>query len=71
MSKDKLVKYEKIITLNDHSFEMIKRNSMILMYFMEEKNREDRTFTEFFQLRLKDSEKNQFAKDLVLEWAVL
>jgi hypothetical protein len=71
MSKNELIKYEKIITLNDYSFDMIEYFTKILMNFMHEKNKNDGTFTKFFLLRLKDSENSPFAKDLVLEWAVL
>jgi hypothetical protein len=66
-----LQKFEKILTLNDYHYDVLLECTFLLFKHMKEKNSKDKCNTEFLSLRLKDSEKNPFAKDLVLEWAVL
>jgi hypothetical protein len=71
MSNEELVKYEKIITLNDTSFDIICKTTKTLLCFMEENNSKEGMYTEFFCLRFTDSERNNFGKDLKLQWACL
>jgi hypothetical protein len=71
MTEEKLFKFEKILTLNYTDADTINKCVNLLMNFMKDKNDSDKTHTEFFMMRLKYSEKNPFAKDLVLEWAVM
>ncbi len=69
--REDLVKFEKILTLNDHSFEVLKECTLRLLFYMKETNDLNQASTEFLSLRLKDSEKNPFAKDLVIEWCAI
>lgn len=66
--EENLIKFNKIVTLNDDSFDVIFLATQKLMYCMKETNEKQKMRTEFFNLRLKYSEKNLFGKDLVLEW---
>lgn len=61
--------YEKIITINDESYETIRYCVDRLIFFMFEENSNPNV--EYFSLRLKDSEKSPFSKDLLLEWSCL
>lgn len=58
--------YEKIITINDESYEVIRHCVDKLLFFMFKDNKNP--LVEYFRLRLKDSEKSPFSKDLKLEW---
>lgn len=71
MSDEEFIRYEKIITLNDESFDVIWKATQTLLFFMEENNRRENVYTEFFSLRFTNSERNPFGKDLKLEWACL
>ena len=57
-------KYQKIITVIELEKETICSSINMLMDFMFKKT----PYPQYFQLRLKDSEKCPFAKDLLLEW---
>jgi hypothetical protein len=61
--------FEKIITVNDESFEIIRHYIDKLLFFMYKENSNKKI--EYFILRLKDSEKSPFSKDLKLEWSCL
>lgn len=58
--------YEKIITINDQSYEVVSQCVERLIFFMYQQN--SNVNIEYFRLRLKDSEKSPFSKDLLLEW---
>lgn len=58
--------FEKIITVNDESYEVIRHCIDKLIFFMYKENQNKNI--EYFRLRLKDSEKSPFSKDLLLEW---
>lgn len=60
-------RYEKIITINDESYDTIRYAIDKLIFFMYKENKNKNV--EYFRLRLKDSEKSPFSKDLLLEWA--
>lgn len=60
-------RYEKIITINELNKEVITRCVNLIINCMFEKS----PHPEYFQLRLKDSEKSPFSKDLKLEWCEL
>jgi hypothetical protein len=65
MSKEEI--FEKTLTINDfNEKEIIINMTNVLLNFMFEHS----PFPEYFMLRLKDSEKNPFSKDLSLKWAV-
>lgn len=64
-------KFEKIITLNSYTHVEIRNNIMKLLYFMENHNEKYNVTTQYLRIRLTDSEKNQFAKDLILEWSTI
>ena len=68
--KTDLITYEKILTLNDESFSVINRCTSILYNFIQEKCIKDGENLEYFQINFTDSEKNSFAKDLKIKWAV-
>ena len=61
-----LENYEKIITVNDQSYEYIRHFVNKLLFFIYNEN--CNKHVEYFRLRLKDSEKSPFGKDLLLEW---
>ncbi len=69
ISKD-LIQYEKILTLNDESFENIQKCNLILLNFVKENCKLFNEDLQYFQINLTDSEKNPFAKDLKIKWAV-
>jgi hypothetical protein len=69
--KDDFLKFEKILTTNDDSFENISHMTFLLFHCMKETNEKHNVRTEYFRLKLTDSEKNPFAKDLILEWATI
>lgn len=62
-------KYEKTLILNQHDFHSIELCVHLLLKYMKETNEKNGENTEFFLLRLKDSEKAINAKELTLEWA--
>lgn len=62
-------KFEKIITLNSYTHVEIRNNILRLLYFMEDHNEKYNVTTQYLRIKLTDSEKNPFAKDLILEWA--
>ena len=64
-------KYEKIITINDISNGVINKCVILLLNFMHAHNETNKKYTEYFSLRLKDSEKSPHSKDLKLEWVTL
>jgi hypothetical protein len=62
--------YEKIITINPHvninvARDLMRDSMLRLFYFMYEKS----PYVEYFEIKLKDSEKTLNAKDMVLRWA--
>lgn len=59
-----MTQYEKIITINDLEKDVIINCVKLLLNLMFENT----PSPIYFRLRLKDSEKNPFAKDLLLEW---
>lgn len=64
---DQSESFQKIITLNDQSYEQIIHCVTKLLYFMFFEN--ENKNVEYFRLRLKDSERAPFAaKDLLMEW---
>lgn len=68
-------KYEKIITINESVYfsknkKIIDDSVKLLFNFMNEHNKKNNHYPEYFHLMYIDSEKNQFGKDLVLRWAV-
>ena len=67
---EELIKYEKIITINHDSIDIVINCMNMLLRFIEEKCKKDNERLEYFQCNLTDSEKNQFAKDLKIKWAV-
>jgi hypothetical protein len=71
MKTPELVKFANIITLNDYSEKTIRYAVNTLIAHMEQTNRDYQMSTEYFSVRLKDSEKSPFAKDLLFEWASL
>lgn len=58
--------YEKILTVNEFSYETIRHCIDKLIFFMYKENKNKQV--EYFRMRLKDSEKSSFAKDLLIEW---
>lgn len=56
--------YQKTLTINETEKKVIIHCSRLLFDFMFDKT----PYPIYFRLRLKDSEKNPFAKDLLLEW---
>jgi hypothetical protein len=58
--------FEKIITVNDWSYEAIRHCVDKLLFSMFKENAN--LHVEYFRLRLKDSERSPFSKDLLLEW---
>lgn len=64
-----LIKFEKIITINNYSTEDIKRFVHMLFICMDETNNKHNCITQFLNMTLKDSQRSSFAKDLKLEWA--
>lgn len=65
------IKFEKIITVNDTSHQVLSTAVQQLLVCMEETNQKHSVHTEYFRLRLKDSEKSPFGKDLLLEWVCI
>lgn len=68
---NELVKFEKILTLNDASNETIDTCLQLLFNLMKNTNFSKELTLEYFSLKLTHSEKNPFGKDLKLEWASL
>ena len=69
------MKYEKIITINesvvvDGYFSVIRDSVQTLLFFIQDKCKNDKENLEFFQCNLTDSEKCPFSKDLKIKWAV-
>jgi len=64
------MKFEKIITINDQSFETLEKCVETLMSFMKDYNKKNNLILEYFSIRTKDSDKNPFAIDMVLNWQV-
>lgn len=64
---DKFLKFEKIITINIQEQATIAHAVLQLINFMYQTSK----FPEYFHIKLTDSEKNPFAKDLIIEWAEL
>ena len=58
------IKYEKIITINDESELSMNKCVNILLHLMYSQTPE----TAYFKLRLTDSQKCPFSKDLILNW---
>jgi len=69
MDPIKTSKFEKILILNDYSFDSIRDNVNRLLYCMKETNEHYETYTVFMRFRLIDSDKYRNAKELILEWA--
>ena len=69
ISKD-LITYEKIISINDESFIVLRECMQRLLFFIEENCKNNAEDLNYFQINLTDSEKNPFAKDFKIKWAV-
>ena len=67
----KTLEFEKSITLNDYEVDTVIKNVNRLLFCMRESNYQNQAHTEYFRLRLKDSEIGINAKELVLEWAAV
>ena len=65
----KQIQFEKKLILNDCSDETICRATLLLFQYMKDVNEKEKLHTEFFLLRLKDSEIHIMAKELTLEWS--
>jgi hypothetical protein len=70
MNKPELIQYEKIITVNDQSFNIIHQMMQRLLFFINDKCQKDAETLEYFQCNLTDSERSPFSKDLKIKWAV-
>lgn len=66
---DDLVKYEKIITINDERKETLSTSALLLINCMYETGEKNGDYPQFFRMSFTNSEKNPFAKDMKLEWA--
>jgi len=62
-------RFQKIITVNDESYETISHCVQKLIFYMYNTNPNPNI--EYFRFRLKDSEMGIGAKDLMLEWVCI
>jgi hypothetical protein len=68
MTEDEILKFEKIITINDESQEIYTKCMLFLLNCMYESNKLNKVYLTYFRIRTKDSEKTMNSKDIVLEW---
>jgi len=63
-----LIKFNKVIILNEWSFEHLLKVLQILLYHMQETNKNLKMTTQFFRFNLVDSILYRGAKELRFEW---
>lgn len=70
MKEKDLIHYEKIMTLNDESFSVINRCISMLLYFIQEKCKNEQEDLQYFQINFTDPEKSINSKDIKIKWCV-